>query len=51
MEQLVKRLHITIPTGLFDVIYRHKDMDNIDNIIINLLCEHYGVDLNGRNKR
>lgn len=50
MEDLVKRLHITIPVDVFNAIYRHKDLDCIDNIVSNLLADYYGVELNGKNK-
>jgi hypothetical protein len=51
MKQFMKRLHILVPTEIMDAIYRNKDMDNIDNIVINLLSEYYGVDLNGIHNR
>ncbi len=51
MEEVVKRLHVTIPVGLFNVIYKNKDMNRIDSIIANLLSDYYGVDLNGNKRR
>lgn len=44
---VLKRLHVVIPMEVFNEIYRNKDMDGIDNLVTNLLCKHYGIDLNG----
>ena len=43
---VLKRLHVVIPMEVFNEIYRHKDMDGIDNLITNLLCQHYNIELN-----
>jgi len=46
LKVYTQKLHVVIPSELFDAIYKHRDMDNIDNIVTNLLYEYYGVELN-----
>ncbi len=45
-----RKLHITIPTELWGIVFAKRDMNRIDELVTELLCKHYGVDLNDRNK-
>lgn len=51
LEPILKKLHVTIPSELFNIIYKEKDMENIDNIVANLLYSYYGIDSNGIDRK
>jgi hypothetical protein len=47
-NRLIKRLHVSLPAVLFDSIVKNGDLDRVDDLVSELLSQHYGVDLNAR---
>lgn len=45
-----RKLHVTIPTELWGIIFAKQDMAQIDEIVTELLCKYYGVVLYNHKK-
>lgn len=46
-----RKLHAEIPTELWGILFAKNDLNRIDDLLTELLCKYYGVELNGRNKK